>query len=96
MGKCAARFVPIGKVAQFDGQPASLNGIQSTVVTFEIVVILLRLAVIADHLHAQSHGFIVCGNGSGLTASPEILSWVEAESSSLSDGACFSPSIGSL
>src|SRR6266480_4354290 len=49
--KIAPRFIPLGKMREFHRQPSRLNRVQTAVVALDVVVILLRLAVVANHLH---------------------------------------------
>src|ERR1700741_727528 len=96
MRQRSARIVPVRKVPKLYGQPSGLDGIESTVVALNIVVILLRLAVIANHLHALSHLFIIGRDGATFAAGTKILSRIKTERSRLADGARFFPSVGLL
>ncbi len=90
----SARFIPPGKVLELHGQPAGLDGIEPAIIALHVVIILLRLAVITNHLHALGHRLVISCDGSAFTASTEILSGVKAECSSFADGSCLFPGIG--
>src|SRR5208337_2286098 len=62
--------------AQYPG----LDRIEPSVVSFDIVVILLSLAVVADHAALAGNFFIVGGYGAGLAASTQVFARIEAES----------------
>src|ERR1700674_275269 len=83
VGKITPRFMPFGKVAKFHREPSRLNGVQPTIVAFDIVVILFRLAVVADHLHPLRHSLIVCRDSSALATGSQILAGIKTESSRL-------------
>src|SRR5215472_690275 len=83
-------------MTELDREPARLNGIEPTVVSFDVVVILLRLAVIAKHSQPRGHIFVVRGNRTTLSESAEILAWIEAERCGFSDGPSVAPGLGLL
>src|SRR6266481_4581559 len=87
------RFVPFRKMPQLHRQPAGLYGVQATIIPFDVVVILLRLTVIANHFHASCHGFIVRGYRTRFTASTQILSRIEAERRRFAHGTYALPGI---
>src|SRR6266478_1512397 len=93
MRQFASRFIPLGQMGKFDREPASLDRIQSTVVTFDIVVILLGLAVVAYHLHAFCHRFVIGGDGPGFSARAQILPRIEAKSCRFAHGTSTPPGI---
>jgi len=66
--------IPLRKILQLDMQKAGLDRIETPVVTLDIVVVFLRLAVIAQHLDLVGNGCIVCGNRSRFaTRSPDFF-----------------------
>src|ERR1700727_1490451 len=65
---------------EFDVQKPSLDRVQSAVIAFDVVIVLLGLAVIAKHTHAGRDGGIVRGGCTSFPACPKILAWVKAES----------------
>src|ERR1017187_2286201 len=69
----AASFVPGGEMSQLDSQDASLNRIQSTVVTFHIMEVFLGLAVIAKHPDFINDSTVVGRNRARFAAGPQIL-----------------------
>ena len=73
VGKIAPRLIPLGQMAQFHREPARLNGVQPPVITFDVVVVLFCLAVIADHLHALGHLLVVGSNRSRFAAGSQKL-----------------------
>ena len=79
VGKIAPRLIPLGQMAQFHREPARLNGVQPPVITFDVVVILFCLAVIADHLHPLGHLFVVRSDRSRFAAGSQILARIKTE-----------------
>src|SRR5437660_10316406 len=63
-----ALFVPTIQMVELHLQEPGLNGIESAVVAFYLVVILSRLPMIAQHANAASNRFVICGCCAGFTA----------------------------
>src|SRR6267142_3789787 len=80
-------------MAKFGGEKTGLQGIEAAVVAFNLVVILLGLAVIANNAHGLSHGLVVSCYGASFSAGPKILSRIEAESSCVPHTSGLFPSI---
>src|SRR5437762_11782230 len=80
VGKGAARRIPLLQVAELYREPARLDGIQSSIVAFNVVVILLGLTVVANHFHSLREDRIVCCDRPALTTRAQVLAGVEAES----------------
>src|SRR5262245_43227833 len=72
---------------QFRAQKRGLHGIQPTVVTLEVVVILRGLSMVAQHPDSPCHGFVASGDRSGLSTGTEVLAGVEAEGRGLAERA---------
>src|SRR5271157_991849 len=68
---------------QFQSENPCLNRIQPAVVTLYVVVILLRLAMVAQHPYSLCQVWIVGRDCASLTASTQILAGIETE------GRCF-------
>src|SRR5215472_15025869 len=66
-------LIPFFQVVKLYMQDPCLNGIQTAIVTFDIVKILLCLPVIAKHAHRLGKLVTVGGYGSGLAAGSEIF-----------------------
>src|ERR1700683_985113 len=80
-------------MTEFHAQDARLQGIEASVVALDIVIILLRLTVLAQHAHFLGDRFTVGGFRARFAASTQILSWVKAESRGVAHGAGFPPAI---
>src|SRR6267378_1804769 len=61
-------------------QNPCLDCIQSAVISFYFVAILLQLAMVAQHANLSRDHWVVCRNRSRLPASAQVLSRIEAES----------------
>src|SRR5207245_11272333 len=85
--------IPFHERPQFEPQEPGLNGIQSAVIPLQFVIILLRLAMIAQHSDSFRDCFVVGGHCARFSARPEILSWVKAEGSRSAHGTSFSPPV---
>ena len=64
---------------ELDAQDSGLNGIQSAVVPFHIVIVLLGLAVIAKHPDFASDITVVGRDGARFAAGSQVLARIEAE-----------------
>src|ERR1700733_5119808 len=80
-------------MTEFHAQDARLQGIEATVVTLGIVIILLRLTVFAQHAHFLSDRFTVGGCRPRFAASTQILAWVKTEGRRVAHGASLPPAI---
>src|SRR5579862_1409825 len=78
---------------QLDRQYARLNRVKAAVVTFYILIVLFRLAVIAQHLYVTRDAFIARRCRSRVAASPEIFPRIEAERRSSSHRSGFHPAV---
>src|SRR5579864_2891454 len=78
-GAFPALLVPLSQVPQFDSQDPRLNRVETSVVSFHVVIILLGLAVVAQHPDLARKLLVVRGDGSGFSTRPQILSWIKAE-----------------
>src|SRR6267154_5616687 len=83
-------------MAKFGGEKAGLQSIEAAVVAFDLVVILLGLAVIAKNAHGLSHGLVVSGYGTCFSARPKILSRIKAERSCVAHTSRFFPRVCGL
>src|ERR1019366_2906839 len=80
---------------QLHAQDAGLDRVQPPVVAFHFVVVLARLAVVAQHADVPGQLGVVGGHGSGLAACAEVLAGVEAECAGAAHGTGFTPAWGS-
>ena len=91
-----ALAIPVRQVAQLDTQHSGLDGIEPTIVPFEIMVILFRLAVVAQHADFARNFFIVRCHRSSFSAGAQILSWIKTEGGRVAHRSSFLPSIPPL
>ena len=70
-----------------------MDRIQAAVIAFHFVIILLALAMVAQHAYLASHGCVVGGHRAAFSARTEILSRIEAECRRDTHGTGFSPAI---
>src|ERR1700730_6973611 len=80
-------------MTKFDREKTGLHGVEAAVVAFDIVVILFRLAMLAQHAHLTSHFFVIGGSCAAFSAGSKILTRVETERADMPHGTCFSPAI---
>ncbi len=66
--------VPFRQTPQLDVQQSGLDRVQSSVVAFHVVVILLCLAVIAQHLDFVGNASIIRSHCTCFAARSQILS----------------------
>src|SRR5207248_3387713 len=78
-GSLAALLVPVRQMMELDAEDSGLDGIQSSVVPLEIVKVLLRLAVIAQHPALLRDALVVGRDRSRLAAGAQILARIKAE-----------------
>src|ERR1700730_11192732 len=64
--------VPIRETPKFGCEKTSLQGIEPPVVTFDLMIILLRLPMVAEHAHGPSRSFVVSGHRAGLSARSQV------------------------
>ena len=79
IGNVPALFIPFLEMLELQSQDAGLNRIQPAVVSFEFVIILLRLPVVAQHPDFLCKLFIVGRNRARFSASAQVFSWIEAK-----------------
>ena len=58
---------------------ARLDRVEPSVITFQVVVVLSNLAVIAQHLDRAHQRRVIAGYGSAFATSSEIFPRIEAE-----------------
>src|SRR5580700_3687341 len=80
-------------MAKFDSEKTGLHGVEAAVVALDVVVILFRLAMLAQHAHLASHFFVIRGRGAAFSTGAKILTGIEAERADMPHGTCFSPAI---
>src|ERR1700676_2133989 len=85
--------IPVGKMLEFHRQDAGLNGVQPSVVSHKIVIVLSRLAVVANHLDSGSNFLVVGGHGAGFSTGSEVFAGIKAESGGEAHGSGFLPAI---
>src|SRR5713226_4081109 len=93
VGNFWAVSIPFGQMAKFGGEKTGLQGIEAAVVAFDLVIILLGLAVIAKNAHGLSHGLVVSGYGTSFSARAKILSGIKAERGSVAHTSRFFPCV---
>ena len=74
-------LVPFGQESKLNSQNACLDCIQSSVVPFHLVVVLLRLAMVPQHAHFAGHLVIVRCNGARFSACSQVLARIKTEGS---------------
>src|SRR6266436_3664735 len=83
-------------MAQLGGDKAGLESIEAAVITFDLVVILLGLTVVAKYAHGLSHGLVVSGYGTCFSARAKILSRIKAECGCVAHASRFFPRVCGL
>src|SRR5689334_5794851 len=84
------------EVAKLCREKPRLQCIETAVEAFDVVIILLRLAVITKHLDGAGYRFIVRGHSAGFAARSKILARIEAERSGITNTSRLVPSTGCL
>src|SRR5437016_8439595 len=93
MSILATLAVPIWQEFEFRLQDTRLDRIEPAIVSFDLVAILLRLAMVAKHANLCCKGCIVGGNRAGFSTCAEILGRIEAESNGMGDRNDTAPTI---
>src|SRR6266568_9109522 len=93
VSKIAPRFIPLGKMTEFHRQPSRLNGVQTAVVTLDVVVILLGLSMVTEHLDGTCNRFFVCGDRATFPTGTQVLAWIKAECGRAAHRSCLPPAI---
>src|SRR5713101_2576605 len=78
---------------KFYMKESRLNGVQAPVIAFDIVIVLLRLAVIADHANLGSERFVIGRDCSRFSASAKVLARIKTECRGAADRASGQPAI---
>src|SRR5260370_6723743 len=92
-GALAALLIPARKMTQFHAENTRLYRVEPSVISFDIVEVLFRLPVVAQHPDLASQGIIVRCDGAGLSAGAEILARIKAECGCGTHGARLTPAI---
>src|SRR5271154_4601028 len=92
-GNLPTLLIPLREVGKLDLKDSGLNRIKPTVVTLHLMVVLSRLAVIAEHAYFLGEHFVVRRDGAGLSTGAQVLPRIEAKGSGMAHGARFSPAI---
>src|SRR5260370_3079166 len=85
--------VPFVQVLEFDAQDARLNRIEAAVISFDIVEILSRLAVVPQHTDFVRHLSTARCDYSCFAASTQVLTRIKTENGCMSHRAGASPTI---
>src|SRR5712692_6920077 len=93
MRKCPAGFIPLCQVTKLHRKPTGLDGIETAIVTLNVVIVLLGLAMVSNQLHALGHGLVIRCDRAPLAARSQVLSGVEAERRSFAHGTGALPDI---
>src|SRR5262245_9595836 len=73
------QLVPLRQMPELHAQKPCLDRVESTVVPLDVVDVLRRLAVVAQHLAMSCYMLVVRRDGAGLTARAQVLAGIEAE-----------------
>src|SRR5258708_6583968 len=92
-GTFPALRVPLCEVRELRVQNARLQGVQSTVVALDVMVVLLGLSVIPQHFDFSRQAGIVHCRRASFAACSEIFSWVETESGCPAHRTSFHPTV---
>ena len=87
----AALVVPLCQVPKLDAQHTGLDRIEPAVEPLDVVVVLLRLPVVAEHSALVGHPVIIGGDCSGLAARTQVLPGIKAERGGMAHRACLAP-----
>src|SRR6266852_9532331 len=79
-GALASLLVPLRQMLKFYVKEARLNGVQSSVIAFHVVVVLLSLAMIANHADPGAKSIVVRRDRPRFAAGTQVLAGIEAES----------------
>src|SRR5215469_14693427 len=89
----ATALIPRGKVLELHPKEARLKRVESSIVALNVVIILFRLPVVANHFALAGNRFIVRGNRASFAARTEILARIESKRCRLTYRAALSPAI---
>src|SRR4051794_24632478 len=70
--------IPLFQMPKLRSQKASLNGIETAIVAFNVVIVLLRLPVVTQQPAGLSQLFIIGSNSAGFSARTQVLAWIKA------------------
>ena len=71
--------VPFVQMAELDSEEGCLDRMQTAVVTLEVVVVLLRLAMLAQHLDRLRRLVVARRHGAAFAARTEVFARIETE-----------------
>ena len=89
----AALPIPLFQITKLHREESGLDRIQPSVVALNVVIVLLRLAVVAEHANFLRQLRVVSCYGSGFAASTQVLAGIKAEGSSFAHGSRFLPTL---
>ena len=72
--------IPFRQMAELHAEQACLQSVEPPVVSLDVVIILLGLAVIAQDAHLACHFFAIRRDRASFSASAEILSRIKTKS----------------
>src|SRR5439155_2441031 len=78
---------------ELDAQNARLDRVEPPVVALDVVIILLRLAVIPEHTNLTRERLVVRGHGASFAAGAQVLARIEAERGRAAERASLAPPI---
>src|SRR3954471_5490617 len=84
-------LVPGPEMTKLDPQHTSLNGVEPAVVPLHAVDVLLRLAMVAQHLATPGDPLVVCRDRACLAARSEVLAGIKTERRRTSHRSCRPP-----
>src|SRR6266403_3177264 len=79
-GSFAPSLVPLGKAALLYMENARLQRVESTVVSFHLVIVLAQLSMVPEHADFPRHIFAIRGDSTCFATGSEVLAWVKTES----------------
>src|SRR6266849_4668856 len=77
----AALLIPLRQVRELHMEKSSLDGVETPVITLNLVVVLLRLSVVADHPNLGRKICVIRGDSSSFSARAQVFPGIEAERS---------------
>src|SRR5436190_1505410 len=87
----APSLVPFRKAAQLCMKNTRLQRVESSVVSFHLMMVLAQLAMVPEHADFTSNVFVIRRNGTCFATGSEVLARVKTESGSSSHGTNFLP-----
>src|SRR5262250_1469928 len=90
-GTLPALLIPLRQMLQLHVKNSALNGIQASIVAFEVVIILLCLAMVAQHAAVRRNRSVVGCDRAPFAASSQVFARIKAEGSDTPHRSCREP-----